>query len=209
VDFTTHENYFLILTASLIIENRAVPLYFTMRNYPKTRGSYDHKRMEMAFLKGLRHILSKKYTYIIVADRGFSNERFMRLCDDNGFDFMIRTTPNLTVKHGQQKGIMEHICQHDGAYAVEIVSWKKSATLYKTSNNKGSWYLLSSLKEQDGADHSAAQELYENRFKIEKCFQDLKSSGFDIEKTKIRKYSNYKRLLAMVMVAHVLLVMLG
>ena len=50
---------------------------------------------------------------------------------------------------------------------------------------------------------------YKNRFKIEKCFQDLKSSGFDIENSKIRKYSNYKRLLAMCTVAHALLVLLG
>lgn len=38
VDFTSHEDYFLILAASVIINNRAVPLYFTMRNYPKKKG---------------------------------------------------------------------------------------------------------------------------------------------------------------------------
>ena len=57
--------------------------------------------------------------------------------------------------------------------------------------------------------HLEAQKIYENRFKIEKCFQDLKSSGFEIEKSKIRKYSNYKRLLSMTMLAHVLIAMLG
>ena len=51
--------------------------------------------------------------------------------------------------------------------------------------------------------------IYKDRFKIEKCFQDLKSSGFNIEKSKIRKYANYKKLLAIIMVAHVLLVMIG
>ena len=54
-----------------------------------------------------------------------------------------------------------------------------------------------------------AQSIYEKRFKIEKCFQDLKSSGFDMEKSKIRKYSNYKKLLAICMVSHSLLVLLG
>jgi len=60
-----------------------------------------------------------------------------------------------------------------------------------------------------GIDHLEAANIYAKRFKIEKCFQDLKSSGFNIERTKIRKYSNFKRLLAIIMVAHVLLVMLG
>lgn len=53
VDFTSNKNHFLILSASIIIGNRAVPIYFTMRNYPKGKASYDHKKMELAFLKGL------------------------------------------------------------------------------------------------------------------------------------------------------------
>jgi hypothetical protein len=206
IDYTTSEDYFLILVVSVIVNNRSVPLYFTMRNYPKCKNQYNHKKMEQAFLKGLRHVLSKKFVYVIVADRGFCNERFLGLCEENEFDYIIRATPNLKIKHRTKQGLMDEICLNDGAYESDILHWKKSLTISKCSNEKGSWYLLSNLKCQD---HKEVGDIYKHRFKIEKCFQDLKSSGFNIEKTKIRKYSKYKRLLAIIMVAHVLLVLLG
>lgn len=206
VDFTSNENYFLILSASIIVNNRSVPLYFTMRNYPKRKHQYDHKKMEKAFLKGLKHVLSKKYQYVIVADRGFGNERFLSACEEVGFEYLIRVTPNFKIQCVDKEGIMEDLCLEDGTYDAWAMTWKQSVRFYKSSNAKGSWYLLSNIKTMN---HEQASCLYKDRFKIEKCFQDLKSSGFNIEKSKIRKYANYKRLLAIVMVAHVLLVMLG
>lgn len=76
VDYTTSTDHFLILTASIDFNGRSIPLFFTMRNYPKKRDQMDQKKMELAFIKGLKHILSKKYRYVIVADRGFGHERF-------------------------------------------------------------------------------------------------------------------------------------
>ncbi len=40
------------------------------------------------------------------------------------------------------------------------------------------------------------KEIYEKRFKIEKLFQDNKSSGFNIEANKIKKYDRFKRMLS-------------
>lgn len=55
--------YYKILVASIILNNRSIPIYFTMRNYPNHKEQYNHKKMESAFLKGLKHVLSKKYKY--------------------------------------------------------------------------------------------------------------------------------------------------
>lgn len=206
VDFTSHEDYFLILSASVIVNNRSVPLYFTMRHYPKKSKQYDHKKMELAFLRGLKHVLSKKYNYVIVADRGFGNDRFLDVCRDTGFEYMLRATPNLKIKYKGKVGIMEAICTRDGVYEAEMIHWKKTITIYKCSDEKGEWYLFSNIKD---VEVKKACEVYKSRFKIEKCFQDLKSSGFNMEQSKIRKYSKYKKLLAIAMVAHSLLVMLG
>ena len=52
-------------------------------------------------------------------------------------------------------------------------------------------------------------EIYQKRFKIEKYFQDQKSSGFDIEKTKIRKYDRFKRLFYLIGLSHIFAVFLG
>ena len=143
---------------------------------------------------------------MIVADRGFGNQRFIEICEDVGFEYLIRVTPNLKIVHENETGIMEAIFHEDGVYPVLATTWNKAITVCRCSNEKGAWYILSSIK---NIDCKNAGEFYAKSFKIEKCFQDLKSSGFNIESTKIRKYSNFKRLLAMVMAARVLLVMLG
>lgn len=206
VDFTSNQEDFLILCASIIVNNRSVPLYFTMRNYPKKKNQYDHKKMELAFLKGLKHLLSKKYQYVIVADRGFGNKRFIEACEQTGFEYLIRMEPNMNIDYGDAIGIMEEICDSDQIYEIEVKKWRKKLTIHKHSNEAGSWYLASNIKDLK---HSKSLEIYKDRFKIEKCFQDLKSSGFDIESSKIRKYSNYKRLLVLCMAAHGLLVLFG
>ena len=54
-----------------------------------------------------------------------------------------------------------------------------------------------------------ARIYYEKRFKIEKNYQDCKSSGYDIEKNKIRKYDRFKRMMYLVVLAHALTCIIG
>ena len=72
----------------------------------------------------------------------------------------------------------------------------------KTKNNS-TWFLLMPPKSKNGT------QKYEQRFSIEKCFQDQKSSGFNIEKCKIRKYDRFKRLYFSMCVAQLLVVITG
>ena len=51
----------------------------------RARISIIIKKMEIAFIRALRHILSDKYQYILVADRGFGNERFIQYCNRQWF----------------------------------------------------------------------------------------------------------------------------
>ena len=206
IDFTSHENYFLILAASIVVNNRSIPLYFTMRNYPQKKDQYNQKKMELAFIKGLKHVLSKKFKYIIVADRGFGNHRFCSILKDNGLDYILRINPNLKIRTAEKTGIMETLLETDGTYNAHLITQKTEQIVHKTTKNGETWFLMSNI---EGITHEEAGVLYAERFKIEKCFQDLKSSGFNIEKTKIRKYAKFKKLLAMTMVAHVLIVVLG
>ena len=76
---------------------------FYHKKLSKTQRSNGSKKMESAFLKGLHHILSKKFTYIVVADRGFGNQRFASECIKNGFHYVLRMNNNLgiTVKNEQ------------------------------------------------------------------------------------------------------------
>lgn len=206
VDFTSDARDFLILAASIVHKNRAIPLYFSMRNYPLSKNSYDHKKMELAFLKGLKHGLSKKYQYVIVADRGFGNERFIKNCEECGFEYLLRLQPNMSISHNGKNGLMQNIVSECGKFLVHIKKWDKEIEVYRNEQNKKQWYLASNI---NGLNHSDAVDIYCKRFKIEKCFQDLKSSGFDIESSKIKKYDRFKRLLTICCIASALMLIVG
>ena len=178
VDFTSNKDHFLILSASIIVGNRAVPIYFTMRNYPKRKASYDHKKMELAFLKGLKHALSKRFSYIIIADRGFGNARFTQACQEVGLDYIVRIEPNMRAECRGQKGILGDLFKKDTVQAFHLGPWEAQVQVCRHSHEGKRWYLVSNIKHMSS--HQYVRH-YRNRFKIEKCFQDLKSSGFDLE----------------------------
>jgi len=202
VDFTSHEDNFLILSASVILNHKAITIYFSMRKYPRKKNQMSQIKMEEAFIKGLRHVLSKNYDYIIVADRGFGNDRFANLCKENNFDYVLRINPNLIINHNNQK-INLNTIKEDKIFKAQAVSWKKDINLTVCTKDKQIWYLMSSNS------NIKQQQIYENRFKIEKNYQDCKSSGYDLEDNKIRKYDRFKRLLYCVLLSHALVCFIG
>jgi len=206
VDHTSMEDYFLIMTGSITIGGRAVPLYFTMRNYPKKKGKLNQKKMEQAFIKGLRHVLSAKYQYVIVADRGFGNERFITLCKDYGFNYVIRSKSNLNVEYKNKPGKLGSYRKNSDLKSIYIKSWGRNERIIVHRKGAAIWWVISDL---EGYSAKQIAEIYAERFKIEKCFQDQKSSGFDIENSKIRKYSRVKRLLFCISLSQMMLVFLG
>lgn len=205
LDYTTLDNDFLILTASITFRGKAVPIYFTMRRYPKKKNITNLTKMETAFIKGLFHCLSKKYQYVIVADRGFGNERFMQLCIDNNFEYILRIKDNLNIEYGTKKKLKE-IKYNKSCENVYVSSWDKTSNFIIKKQNDSTWYLCTNLSVLD---RIVIVREYKRRFKIEKCFQDQKSSGFNIENTKIRKYDRLKRLLFCISLSQALMLFTG
>jgi len=206
VDFTSERDNFLILMASILISDKAIPLYFSMRNYPKKKGQYSQKKMEAAFIQALRSYLSRQYRYVLLADRGFGNDRFITLCETFDFDYIIRVEPNLKISYQARTGIMSTILNRNGKFSVEILAWNKTVTLVRNKIKKSVWFIVTNLtlvNQQQGIDG------YARRFAIEKFFQDLKSSGFNLEHSKIRDYARFKRLLFLCCFAYSLLFLLG
>jgi Transposase DDE domain len=208
VDFTSNTDNFLILCASIRCKSRAIPLYFSMRRYPQKANMIDQKKMELAFLKALKHALSKKYKYVIVADRGFGNSRFIENCQNLGFDYLIRLTTNKKILNENGKFSLSDLRSRKELQEINVTAWKKNVHIIKTpkTKEKEGWCLATSLV---NLTYTELVEEYKRRFKIEKVFQDLKSSGFDLESSKIKKYDRYKRIFCLSAIAHALMVLVG
>ncbi len=203
VDYTTDTDEFLILMASINFCGRAVPLYFSMRAYPKRKAQHNQKKLEASFIRALRHLLPKKYTYTIVSDRGFGNDRFAQLCLDKGFDYVLRLNENLNIRIGDKVCNLSDFDEKNAKFTAHVFTWKKEVHFEIHTENKSTWFLMLSKPAISG------KEIYEKRVSIEKCFQDQKSSGLNIEKSKIRKYDRFKRLYFAACLAQLFIVMVG
>lgn len=205
IDFTTSEDNFLILCASIIVADKAVPIFFTMRRYPVRKDMVDQKRMERAFLKCLKNFLSKQYHYIIVADRGFGNERIANYCKEFGYEYLLRITPNIKIKYEEKEVLLSDI-KGNKSFETRVIAWKSDIKFFVSEKDNQTWYLITNIPD---INHSQAVDMYKKRFKIEKTFQDLKSSGFDIENLKIKKYDRFKRMVFCSVVAYSLMILTG
>ncbi len=180
VDFTSSADNFLILSACIDFNGRSVPIFFSIRNYPKRSGKMNQKKMEAAFLKALRHALSKRYRYIIVADRGFGNQRFAALCRKLGFDYVLRVNDNLKLILNDQECNLKDFDKQVFDFSAKVITWKENYRFIGCKKGKDHWTLMTSLSDEREIIHN----FYQQRFSIEKCFQDQKSSCFNLEKTK-------------------------
>jgi len=136
-------------------------------------------------------------------EKEYGNQRFAKLCEDNGFDFVLRINENLKI---EREGIVENLEKYKGKnkkFKARVVSWNEEYSFEIRTKNETTWFLMMPLYSKSGAKE------YEQRFSIEKCFQDQKSSGFEIEKCKIRKYDRFKRLYFLMCIAQLLIVIAG
>jgi hypothetical protein len=139
---------------------------------------------------------------VIVADRGFGSQRFAKLCIENGFEYVLRMNMNLAIKvDGKEMNLKEK--NKTEKFTAYVKYWKEDKNFTVVEKDGKIWCLMSSNPEND------AQEYYERRFKIEKNYQECKSSGYEMEKNKIRKYPRFKRMLYMIMLAHALTSIVG
>lgn len=204
VDYTTDRDDYLILCASVQFRGQSIPIYFSLRNYPKRAGILDQKKLEQAFFKALKHLLPDSYEYIIVMDRGFGNKRIIEILENMKFQYVIRLNNNLSVKY-KGKNMYSYDLEHKNLSIPNLYvhNWKRHIRLIKTVNKNSYWILAVSKQTRVPA------KLYAQRFSIEKMFKNTKSGGFDIEKILINKYDRFKRMLFISCLAYTLFVFTG
>lgn len=212
VDFTTKKDKFLILSASIPFFGRGIPICFSLRKYPQKKDEIDQVMMERAFLRELQRLLPHEdYKYTIVADRGFGNVRFMKDCLEFGFDYIVRTTENkyFQMNDLKEKKKIKEIEEGSLDFPSIKLQTDKFETRLVLSTEEGAkerWSIFTNLTRMT---YNEIVKQYGDRFKIEKMFQDQKSSGFNIESLKIESYSRFKRLLFCIFVAQTIMMFVG
>lgn len=204
---------FFIFSAALPVRGRAISFFqgfwhnaeinnMTHKSFNQLAGVFI---LQIKTL--LRDVLSKA---VLILDRGFGYEYFLKKLVEYEVNYVVRIRDigtHVTLVRGKKKLPISKLIER---VKNEPIIFK---VLYKNvlpinvaiTKKKGSaWVLASNLD-----DPSEIIELYTRRMKIEETFKDWKSTGFDIEKLQILKWSVLPKIIWCVVIAHMLLYLLG
>ena len=212
IDWVDIKGYQTLL-ASVVLKGRSVPIAWASTTGHVYDGHKSRNAFEESLLLVLRDMIPRKIKVAILADRGFGRTALASFCQQQGFGYVIRIQPSVTVRlkgfHGKlldypvKKGIAKVLrrvsYRSDGAVTQSVVvRWARNLPKKRDE----CWFLMT---DQPGTAHQLCK-LYGQRMTIEQLFRDDKNkrNGWSLRDTKITKPQRLDRLLLILAIAYLL-----
>jgi hypothetical protein len=209
---------FQTLVASIVLKGRSVPIAWASTTNHVYDGHRSRNAFEESLLLILRDMIPRTIKVIILADRGFGRTALATFCQQQGFGYLIRIQPKVTVRlkgfHGKlldypvKKGIAQVLrrvsYRSDGAVTQSVViHWPRNLPKKRDE----CWFLMT---DQPGTARQLCK-LYGQRMTIEQLFRDDKSkrNGWSLRDTQITKPDRIDRMLLILAIAYLLLCGIG
>lgn len=197
-----------------LVSAKGLSMPLLWKSVDNKRIKHNRARYEDQLLSHLKESLPESVQVTVLADRGFSDHKFLRfLGEELKFNYIIRIKSNTTI-----------ITQKEALKASErlekgrILTLKNVGVTLKNYNvavfvatqdkgMKAPWYLVTN-KSLPG---STIIKTYAKRWKIEPYFRDLKDGrfGYGLEHTHYKMAERRDRLMLVVVLCYRLLVILG
>jgi hypothetical protein len=209
---------FQTLMASVVLKGRSIPACWASTTRHVYDGHKSRNAFEESLLLVLRDMIPEKVKVVVLADRGFGRTALATFCQRQGFGYVIRIQPRVTVRlhgfHGKlldypvYKGIAKVLkrvsYRSDGAVTQNVVvRWRRNLPQQRDE----CWFLMT---DQPGTAHRLCK-LYGRRMTIEELFRDQKNkrNGWSLRDTKITRADRLDRLLLILAIAYLLLCGVG
>jgi hypothetical protein len=213
---------FQTLVASAVLKGRSVPLCWASCEGHTYSGHRSRNAFEESLLLVLRSMVPRVEDggprVILLADRGFGRAALAAFCRRQGFSYLIRVKPKVTVrlkgfcgklldypvKKGVAKVLKDVAYRADGAVTQHVVvRWKPGLPPKRDE----CWFLVTDLT---GTAHQLCA-LYGRRVTIEQLFRDGKSkrNGWSLRDTQLTAPDRLDRLLLILALAYLLLCGIG
>jgi len=216
MDWTDHDDddHSTLAAYMNTTHGRATPLMW--RTYRRSELKNRQKQYEFEMVERIHQWLDHKIDIVLLADRGFGDQKLYDLLMMLGWDFVIRFRGNIKVTASDGTKAMAsdwvlptgrarmlkdaRVTADEFAVPAVVVCWDKKM--------KEPWCLATTLCS------CAATEIvkkYGRRFTIEETFRDQKDIhfGMGLSATHIRRADRRDRLLLVTAVAHALMTLLG
>ena len=174
--------------------------------------------LEEGLLRLLRTLIPETIRVVILADRGFGRAEWAAVCQELGFDYLVRIRPDVTVACSRYRGTLRKYPVRKGiAHVLRDVQYRKDARVSHNlvvrwrpalpKKRDEPWYLMTNL---DASAESLCQ-LYSCRMSVEELFRDHKNrrNGWSLRNTRIQHADRFDRFLLILALAYILLVGLG
>lgn len=213
---------FQTLVAAAVLKGRSVPLCWASCDGGAFSGHRSRNALEESLLLVLRSMIPRPEhggpRVILLADRGFGRAMLARFCRGQGFSYLIRVEPNVTVRLKGFSGTLLDYPVHrgvakvlkDAAYRSDravtqhvVIRWRKDLPPKRDE----CWFLMTDLS--GTAPRLCA--LYGRRMTVEQLFRDHKSkrNGWGLRDTQLTTPERLDRLLLVLAIAYLLLCGLG
>jgi len=207
---------FHTLMAAACIGGRAVPLLWA--SYPEWKLARSQNSLEEGLLRLLKTLLPASARVVILADRGFGRAEWAAVCQELGFDYVVRIRPDVTVSSQRYRGTLRNYPVFKGiAHVLRDVAYRKDRRVRHNivirwrpnlpKKRDEPWFLMTNL---DGRAEALCQ-LYGKRMSVEELFRDTKSrlNGWAMRNTKIQHADRFDRFLLILALAYILLAGVG
>ena len=161
---------------------RATPLLW--KTVDKSSLKHNRARYEDQILSRLKEILPTHVDVTVLADRGFTDQRFFKFITEVlEFSYIIRIRGTIYIT-GKDKVTQHakdwlrpdgHTCTLEQAAVTKDFHPIEKFVCTKQKDMKDAWYLVSNRKDLSGAD---IIKNYSKRWRIEQYFRDIKNQRF-------------------------------
>lgn len=198
-----------------VVTSKGLSTPLLWKSVDKKQLKHNRARFEDQLLSRFKDVLPEGVEVILLADRGFADQKFFRFLEETlKFKYIIRIKSNTTIIHKDIKNKAAQWLKKDGkitqlkqAYLTLEEYPISQFIAIQDKGMKAAWFLVSntSFKARDIVNH------YSRRWKIEPYFRDLKDSryGLGLEQTHIKSTERRDRLMLILALSYNLLSILG
>lgn len=211
IDTTQVGPWHRALVLSLSYRGRALPLAWSV--HKGTRGSVV-STTQIALLEGVYQLLPPVRSVTLLADSGFDSSDLLLWLRAHAWHFVIRQKKRATVRPLEEKGwfaLRDVALQPGETRALGWVFLAKTSpvgpvwvVLHWKKGEEEPWLLVS-----DYGDTRLILRLYRKRARIEAMYSDMKSRGFDLEKSRLEQPQRIERLMLGIAIAYLCFIALG
>lgn len=202
------------LMISLVWKKRGIPICWYVKNGGKGHfKTADHLKVTQHAIEILRSLLPDNMPVTLLGDGEFDGIELQQLCLDIGWNYVLRTACDTVLYQGDECFHAKDITtdnNHDCVF-LEMVEFTLKRFKYVSyvcwhdkTRHEEAIYLISNLL-------CAGEiiEFYDQRYSIECLFKDLKSTSFNLHKTRLKYHEQVSNLILIAALAFMLLTVIA